>query len=142
MTQATLDLTQYADKRVTLIFRPEGGDDVVTKEGRVDAASAAGLLFKEKGKADMHIIEPSWIENIVVAPTKEPKVAVKKLQPIPVGRVRQHLADRHGYLPADLNEMTEQAAFDLHESIDHAPLAHKHEVAQAQADAIEGGDED
>lgn len=142
MTQATLDLGQYADQRVTITFRPEGTEEAVTKEGRVDAASAAGLLFKEKGKSDLHIIEPSWIDSIDPAAAKEPKVLVKKLKPIPLGRVRQHLADRHGYRPTDLNSLNEHQAFELHEQIDHSELAHVHVQAQAQADAEAEGDED
>lgn len=141
MTQATLDLAQYADQKVTLTFRQDDGEEV-TKEGRVDTASAAGLLFKEKGKADLHIITPEAIVGIEVAPTKDPKVTVKKLQPIPLGRVRQHLADRHGYRPADLNAMSEQQAFDLHEQLDHTELAHKHEVPAAKAEATEDDSED
>jgi hypothetical protein len=129
---ATLELTDYADKRVTITFRPDGSTESTTKEGQVQAASAAGLLFKERGKADFHIIEPDWIDSIEVTPEKEPKVTVKKLQPVTEGRVRQHLADRHGYLVEDLNAMTEASAAELHEQIDHNGLGHLHEVPQAQ----------
>jgi hypothetical protein len=135
MTAPTLDLTQFSDKKVTVTFRADGSGEPTTKEGLVQAASAAGILFKEKGKADIHIIEPGWIDSIDMAPEKEPKVTTKKLQPVPEGRVRQHLADRHGYLVDDLNKMTEAQATELHDGIDHNGLGHIHETPKAQQEA-------
>jgi hypothetical protein len=135
-TQEALDLTTFADKKVNITFRPEGNGEPVEKEGTVQAASAIGLIFKEKGKADVLIIEPDWIDSISAQAEKEPNVTVKKLQPV-TKNFRQHLADRHGYLPKDLNEITEEQGKEIHDGIDHTSLAHKHETPQAQADAAD-----
>lgn len=129
-----IDLTDFVNKKVTLTFRAEADAEPVTKEGTVQAASAIGMIFKEKGKADVDIVEPDSIVSIEEVPEKEPNVTVKKLKPV-TSNFRQHLGDRHGYLPADLNKMTEAQAKEIHDGIDHGPLAHKHETPQAQAEA-------
>ena len=134
MSAPTVNLTDFVNKKVTLTFRPDGTEEAVSREGTVQAASALGLIFKEKGKADIEIVEPDWIDGIEAAAEKEPNVTVKKLKPV-TSNFRQHLADRHGYLPADLNQMTEAQGKEAHDAIDHGPLAHRHEVPQAQADA-------
>ncbi len=134
MSAPTVDLTDFVNKKVSLTYRAEGTEEATTKEGTVQAASAIGLIFKEKGKADVDIVEPDWIDAIEATPEKEPNVTVKKLKPV-TSNFRQHLADRHGYLPKDLNEMTEEQGKAVHDGIDHSELGHRHEVPQAQADA-------
>jgi hypothetical protein len=136
----TLDLASYASKKVNLTFRDDE-DKEVTKEGTISAASAIGLVFKEKGKADVDIVQSDSIISIEELAEKPGKVQVKKLQPV-TKNYRQHLADRHGYLPADLNKLTEEQGKEIHDGIDHSELAHKHEVPKAQQDAegAESGD--
>lgn len=136
MTTPTLDLPSYAGKKVTLTFTDDEGSEV-SKEGTIQAASAIGLIFKEKGKADVDIVEPDAIISIEEAAEREPNVQVKKLQPV-TKNFRQHLADRHGYLPADLNKLTEEQGKEIHDGIDHSDLGHKHETSKAQQD-VEGG---
>src|SRR5919205_893721 len=140
MSAPTLDLTAYAGKKVTLVYRDDDEKEQ-TKEGTVQAASAIGLVFKEKGKADVDIVQSDAVVSIEEQAEKEPNVQVKKLQPV-TKNFRQHLADRHGYLPKDLNQMTEAQGKELHDSIDHSELGHKHETPQAAQDAAAGESSD
>lgn len=145
MTEATVteaapvpDLSTLTGKRVTLTFHDKDSGEAQTLEGRVEMGSPVGIMFKEKGKSNVLLIESGQIEELNELAPKEPNVSVKTLQPIPLGRVRQHLADRHGYKRSDVNALTEQQAANLHDSLDHSELAHKHEVPKAQAEAGAG----
>lgn len=128
---ATLD--GFTGKRVTLTFNKDG--EQVVQEGRVEMGAAIGLMFKEKGKSNVQLIEADSIVAVSELATREPKVTVKTLQPIAEGRVRQHLADRHGYTVEQANGLTEAQAKVEHDGIDHSTLAHKHEVPKAQEEA-------
>lgn len=139
-TTETRDLSVFADKKVTLVYRDDE-DKEQTKEGTVQAASAIGLVFKEKGKSDVDIVRAEQVVNIEAAPEKEPNVQIKKLQPV-TKNYRQHLADRHGYAPDDLNKLTEEQGKEIHDGIDHSKLAHRHEVPKAQQDAQAGAADD
>lgn len=121
-------LAQYDDKRVNITFKNDEGE-VVTQEGKVESASEVGVLFKERGKSSMSIIEPDDIESIELAAVREPKISVKKLKPVELGKARAHLADRHGLNMAYINSVTEQQAFDYHAELDHKELdlGHIHE---------------
>lgn len=152
MTEATQTgvnpdtLDGYTGKRVSLTFNREvkgEGDapattEQVTQEGRVEIGSTIGLMFKEKGKSNVQFIETPQILAVTELAVREPKVTVKTLQPVAAGRVRQHLADRHGFTVAELNGMTEAAGVELHDGIDHTALAHKHEVPKAETEAATG----
>ena len=148
-TEASIDpatLDAYTGKRVSLVFTREvkgEGDapattEQVEQEGRVEVGAAIGLMFKEKGKSNVQFIETPQIVSVTELAVREPKVTVKTLQPVAAGRVRQHLADRHGYPLDQVNGLTEAAATELHDGIDHSTLAHKHEVPKAEADAATG----
>lgn len=137
-TATPVDTASLTGKRVTLTFSLDG--ETVTKEGRVEMGTHQGLIFKEKGKSSTLLIEAGDVKSVEELASKEPNVAVKKLQPIPLGRVRQHLADRHGYPKDVANALTEQQAFDAHAELDHGPLAHVHVEPDAKTDA-EAGDE-
>ncbi len=145
MTEATQErvdastLEGLTDKRVSLTFVREG--ETVTLEGRVEMGAAIGVMFKEKGKSNVQLIEAGNIIAASPLAVREPKVTVKTLQPVADGRVRQHLADRHGATLEQVNGMTEAAAKELHDGIDHSGLAHKHEVPQAAAEAGATGNE-
>lgn len=145
MTEATVteaapvpDLSTLTGKRISLTFHDKEGGDSQTLEGKVEIGSDVGLMFKEKGKSNVLLIEASQIDAIDELAPKEPNVSVKTLQPIPLGRIRQHLADRHGYTKDQANALTEAQAEVEHDAIDHSVLAHKHEVPKAQAEAGEG----
>lgn len=137
MTEATTlpDLGELTGKRVNLTFTPKDETEAVTQEGRVEIGSAIGLMFKEKGKSNVQLIEASTIVAVEELAAKEPNVTVKTLQPVPLGRVRQHLADRHGYTKEQANALTESAAYSEHEALDHSVLAHKHEEPKAAVEA-------
>jgi hypothetical protein len=137
MTQATaeVDLGSLTGKRVNLTFRDKGEGEPQTLEGRVELANSLGVMFKEKGKSNVTLVEAVWIDNVEELQPKEPNVTVKVLQPIPLGRVRQHLADRHGYERARVNALTEAQAAAEHDAIDHENLAHRHEEPKAAQEA-------
>ena len=144
MTEATQTIVDpstlegFTGKRVSLTFTrqgDEGATEQVTQEGRVEMGAAIGLMFKEKGKSNVQLIEADSILDVQELAARDPKVTVKTLQPIAEGRVRQHLADRHGYTVEQANGLTEAQAKEAHDQIDHGSLAHKHEVPQAQAEA-------
>lgn len=127
-------------KRVTITYVPKGEADAVTQEGRVELGSPIGLMFKEKGKSNVVLIEANTIEAVEELAPKEPNVVTKTLQPIPLGRVRQHLADRHGWTKEQANGLTEAQAAEQHDALDHSVLAHKHEEPKAQVEAGESAD--
>jgi hypothetical protein len=142
MTEATVteaapvpDLATLSGKRISLTFHDKDSGESQTLEGRVEIGSEVGLMFKEKGKSNVLLIEASQIDAVGELAPKEPNVSVKTLQPIPLGRIRQHLADRHGYKRSDVNGLSEAQAEELHDSLDHSELAHKHEVPKAQTEA-------
>jgi hypothetical protein len=131
------ELEKFSGKQVILTVKAEDG---TAKEipGKVEGASEVGLAFKEKGKREVQLVEPDQIEDISEAPTEAKKVTQKKLKPVKKEQVRQHLADRHGYNRSEINSMTDDAAFDFHEKLDHKDLGHKH---VAESEATEGGTE-
>jgi len=145
-TQTAPDLSTLTGKRVTLTYTPKGEDGPLTLEGRVEIGSEIGLMFKEKGKSNVTIVEADSIVSVEELAPKEPNVSTKTLQPIPLGRVRQHLADRHGWTKADANALTEAQAAEQHDALDHGVLAHKHEEpkakVEADVDVDSDGDED
>jgi hypothetical protein len=128
-------LDELTGKRVNLTFVPKGETDAVTQEGRIEIGSAVGLMFKEKGKSNVQLVEADSIQAVEELAAKEPNVTVKTLQPIPLGRIRQHLADRHGYTREAVNGLTEAQAQAEHDAVDHSVLAHKHEEPKAAAEA-------
>ena len=153
MTTATTEqgtvppLETLTGKRINLTFRPKDKDDnlgePVTQEGRVEIGSPIGLMFKEKGKSGVQLVEVGQIEGVDELAAKEPNVTVKKLLPVAAGRMRQHLADRHGYELERVNGLSEAQAETEHDEIDHSVLAHRHEKPKAEEDAeAEVGPED
>jgi len=141
-TQTTPDLSTLTGKRVTLTYTPRGESDPVTLEGKVEIGSEIGLMFKEKGKSNVTIVEADLIVSVEELAPKEPNVTTKTLQPIPLGRVRQHLADRHGWTKESANGLTEAQAAEAHDAIDHSVLAHKHEEPKAAVEAGSGPEGD
>lgn len=140
MTVAASSLEEYSGKQVVLhIVNEEGGLDEL--EGKVESASEVGMAFKEKGKRDLRLIEPSQIEEIEVAPEAPRKAPQKKLQQVTTKSARQHLLDRHGYLRSWANEVSDDEAFAEHESVDHSDLGHRHLTDEETAKKAAGKSE-
>lgn len=125
MSVAVADLTAHVNKRVILHVIQED-QSIKEIEGKIEAASEAGLAFKEKGKSSLDLYEPQQIEEISAAPERPKPVTQKKVKPIELGQARQHLVDRHGVALSWAKEADEQAAFEYHEQLDHTDLGHKH----------------
>lgn len=122
-------LDQYDGKQVILTLAASNGD-AIEREGKIEAGSIAGIAFKEKGKRDVELIEPDEIVEIAEAPEKPKKLLIKKLKAASVNNARAHLADRHGWSRSELNNMTDDEAFNLHDELDHDDLGHKHLVEE------------
>lgn len=133
MTVDASTLVDYAGKQVVMHLIQEDGS-LREVEGKIEDASEVGLAFKEKGKRDISLVLPNEVEEIEAAPIKPKKVVQKKLKPVQAANVRQHLADRHGLLISELNEMTDEDAETYHNSIDHGDLGHRHEVPSDKND--------
>lgn len=125
MAISAKDLVKYDGKQVILHLVQEDGS-AKEMEGKVEAASEAGMAFKEKGKRDVELIMPSDIEEIAFAPEKPKRITQKKLKPVTVTNVRQHLVDRHGMSRSEANSITDEEALELHDQVDHKDLGHKH----------------
>jgi hypothetical protein len=134
-------LEEFDGKQV-LIHVIQADGSVKEFEGKVEAASAAGVAFKEKGKRDVDLIEPDTIEEIAVAPTKPKNLPQKKLKDATVANARQHLLDRHGYDRSVVNGMTDEQAFDEHDDIDHEDLGHRHVADDDEEDELGGSSEE
>lgn len=135
-------LAEFAGKRVTVtqnLSEPnEKGESAVEIEGVVEIGNALGLLIKPKGAVQLKMIGVDEIEEIV--PAKEKSQALKRaeLQPVKLGQARRHLMERHGVTLKWVNENTEEAAFEYHESLDHEQLdlghVHKEKASGAKSD--------
>lgn len=121
---ATQDLTSFVDRKVVLVYN--SGDETKEIEGTVQQASAVGVIIKPKGRAGIELIEAGQIERIEAAPEKEKTLPQKNLKNVLYGAARQHLLDRHSFTLTQVNSMTEEAALEVHDAIDHADLGHSH----------------
>lgn len=137
---AASTLVDYTDKQV-ILHRINGEGGVDELEGKVVSASEVGMAFKEKGKRDVILVEPSEIHEIEAAPEAPKKVPQKKLQQVTTKSARQHLLDRHGYLRSWANEVSDEEAFAEHESVDHSDLGHRHLTDEEVAKKAEKADE-
>lgn len=128
----------YIDKTVILTAEIDG--EKKTIEGTVTAASAAGIVFKEKGKRGQILVEAADIANIEIVDTGS-RLKQRSLRPVADGKMRDHLVDRHGYKVSDIEAFSEEAAVALHDSIDHDDLGHRHRKARAVEAAIAEAEE-
>lgn len=145
MTVKAEDLQQFLNKRVVLHTNdPEDSSKTIEREGKVEAASIAGIAFKEKGKSSVDLYEIHQIFEIDTLPEPPKKIRQKKLKPVEEGQVRQHLVDRHGMPVSKANELNEAQATELHDRIDHKDLGHRHEAAEqtSQEQAIAAAEDD
>lgn len=132
-------LADFTKKKVILVAKGTDGQ-AHEFEGTVSGASPAGLAFKQKGKRDVSLVEPDDIEDIRLVPDRPKKMVQKKIDLIKEGNVRQHLVDRHGYTLEEGNELTEEQAIAVHDTIDHKGLGHRH-VAKKKKDEKESSEE-
>lgn len=137
-TNATeLDLKSLENKAVILQVRNSDGE-LVTLEGVVSAASEVGVAFKPKGKSGLDLIESDRIESAEALPEKPKVIKAKKLAPVTLDNVRQHLADKHSLNLEWLNSVSNEEAKNWHDGIDHkaegSTLGHYHEAVDDKAD--------
>jgi len=139
------DYSEYAGKKVIVTVNLEDGT-ASEVEGKVEVANQEAILIKPKGKTRIDIIEASTIEEIRLAPEPAKKLTAKKLKPVELGRVRQHLLDRHGYRLSEISAMAEEQAREFHEGLDHSDLGHVHVSPEAgetgDAPEVEAADEE
>lgn len=128
---AEVDYKSLEKKTVMFTVRnSDGGETVV--EGIVEAASFAGIAFRQKGKSQVQLLEISDVISHEIMPEKPKVLKQKVMKPVLTERVRQHLADTHGLNLNWLNSVTNEAAEEYHNSLDHVtgeagPLGHRHE---------------
>jgi hypothetical protein len=132
-----IQLDQYIGKRVVVVrnVNGENGPEAVEIEGYVETANAKGVLLKPKGKTQFDLIEADEIEKIDLAP-EDTKLKARRINPVKLGQAKNHLLERHGYTLTQVNDMTEQEAFEFHLSLDHKAedLGHYHAEKPAKKD--------
>lgn len=119
------DVQEYIGKRVELVLNDDG--EQVELTGTVESANSLGFVFKPFGSPKIALYEVAQIEDIKLAPEKEPELKARRLDPVSLTGVKRHLVDRHGYPLADINGMSAEDALEFHNSsVDHEPLSHFH----------------
>lgn len=126
------DLTPYHEQKVVLKKR-------VTKDGQpaleeltgtaVAATTGIGVLFKPKGRQQAGIVAVDDIEEIDFAPSEVKPIKPKYVPVVVHGKAREHLVYAHGYGrtgKGNIDEMTEEAALEWHNQMDHGNLGHIH----------------
>jgi len=139
MEQATE--VDYKDlERKTVVFTVKNADETETVvEGIVEAASPAGIAFRQKGKSQLQLLEVGDIVRHEVVPEKPKVLKQKVLKLVEVTKVRQHLADAHGINLNWLNSVSNEDAAEYHDSLAHVdgengPLGHRHEEPKAEGE--------
>jgi hypothetical protein len=138
---AVSNLSKFADKKVIVVHRVEGSTDAVETEGTAQAANEGGILLKPKGKTQMILIEAPAIEDVRFVDEKPKEIKRKLLKVVEFGQARNHLLERHGWTLKQVNEISEKAAYETHEKIDHvsADIGHEHgekdKAEKAESDA-------
>lgn len=127
-------LAEFDGKQVILHRIQEDGS-AEELEGKIEAASPAGIAFKEKGRRDVDLVMPDEIDNIELAPEKPKTIVQKKLKPVTINNVRQHLVDRHGFARSQANGLSDDDAYEIHEAIDHSDLGHKHVAEEEEEES-------
>lgn len=123
----TINLPQYAGRKVLLTTKAEGGD-AETVEGTAEVANEKGLIFRPKGRSRSSLVEAADIVSVEFAPTTSKTLEASRVLPVQPGRVRQHLLDRHGWSLTAVNGLSEDEAIERHNKIDHSDLGHRHEA--------------
>lgn len=131
-TPAPVDYGRYLEKKVVMMVGDPADPDkeAVQHEGVIKAATAAGVLLKPKGRSIVELFDLNQILEIEVL-TEGKQVVQRTVKPPELGMVRQHLADRHGFLVPPLEKMTEEAAVKAHDSQHETigkDIGHRHET--------------
>lgn len=119
------DLKDYEGKRVVVQINGDEGQ-VEEVEGKVEAASAIGLLLKPKGRNDLRLIEATDIVDVDSPAEPVRKLSCRWIKDVEPGGFRRHLVDRHGATLSYVNSLTEEKAEEVHASTDHTDLGHQH----------------
>ena len=140
------DYDKFVGKRIVLVRNlktpNDKGELAVEIEGSLEAANELGVMLKPKGQVKADIIDAAEIEEIRLAPEKAKSLKAKPLKIIELGQAKSHLLERHGLTLKEVNGLTEEEAFEYHETINHveSDLGHIHQnkesapAAQAVAD--------
>jgi len=108
--------------------------------GRVINFSPQSLVVKVRGNS--RSLDWSSVERIELAYVgRQRSILIRYFADGETTSIRQHLADRHGLSISVLNRITEDAAREVHDGIDHGDLGHRHgdrprRGAVSQDDAI------
>jgi hypothetical protein len=125
-----IDFEKYHGQKVIVqrnLSEPDAsGNTLVEITGKAESSNVMGVLLKPKGRTQFELIPASEIESIEFAPEEAKKLKQKTIAVIDYGKARQHLVDRHGVALSEVNDMTEEKAFEYHKGLDHADLGHVH----------------
>jgi hypothetical protein len=140
---AAESLAEYAGQKVVLTYTNKDGNEVKL-EGTAEAASAAGLVIKPKGRQNLELIEPDQIKDIAYAPDKPKKLAQGEVLNLKYGQGRKHILDRHGIALSEAEKLPEEDALNWHKGVDHTDLGHVHVETKTKAkkDEAEGDSEE
>jgi hypothetical protein len=122
----------------TVVFTVKNADETETVvEGIVEAASLAGIAFRQKGKSQLQLLEVGDVIRHEIVPEKPKVLKQRVLKPVELTKVRQHLADAHGINLNWLNSVSNEDAAEYHNSLNHndpetGPLGHRHEEPKAK----------
>lgn len=127
MSVSIEEIQNFVGKDVILhVALPDGKQD--EREGVIKMATSAGIVFRPRGSSNVELVQPGDAVEVALAPAKIKPVVRKRLDPIELGKARQHLVDRHGVDMDWAKNANEQEAFDYHKNLDHSKLGHFHEV--------------
>lgn len=128
MAKTAIDFSKFQDKKVVVVWHEDESSEATETEGTALAANDSGVLLKPKGKMQPILIASGQIDDLRHAEETVRKLGRKTLKIVEYGQARSHLLERHAYTVAQVNEMSEQEAYDIHEGIDHlaADLGHVH----------------
>lgn len=146
-TDQRLPLEQYVGKKVKLTYKDEGVDEPIEVIGTIEVANEKAVMIRPRGKTTGKIIfQPEEkILDYELDNSKPPELKQKELRDPTLSTVRGHLVDRHAVPLVDINKMDEEAAAELHLTLDHGPLSHTHPfiaAAEAEADGEESDEDD
>lgn len=134
-TEPKLPLTQYEGKKVKMTYTKAGGEQVEVV-ATVDIANEVAVLLKLRGKTNGLVLTPDQIVDYGLDDSKPVELKQKELKDTTLNTVRAHLADRHGLMLEEVNDFDEEAAAELHLTLDHGKLSHTHPfISEAEADA-------
>lgn len=123
-----IDLAKVQGQRVKFSYIPNGETDAVELEGTVDLVNPPAMIVKPKGSTMVKLIEERQIVQgtFEVIPEKPRELKARRMDPVGMSSVRNHLLDRHGYELDVINKLTDAAALAEHDQLEHDRLGHFH----------------